>query len=622
MSERLPIKDRLAKVLPILRWLPEYKGEWLRADLMAGMTLAAFTVPEAMAYAGLAGLPPQAGLYAAITAPLVYTVLGTSRQLAVGPTSAVSVLVASGLQLVGAESTGQYIAMASMTAILMGCFALLAYLLRLGFVVNFISESVLVGFSSGAALYIASTQVGKLFGIPGGEGEFFERIVHLARHLEDSNPWAIGMGLGGILLLLAGEHLARRVPWALILVFGSITVMTASDLGARGIHVVGEIPVGLPTPVFPHLAPSVIRSLLPTAFAAFVLAYIEGMSMARSYASGHRYRVDTNQELLALGFACLGAGVTRGYPVAGSFSRTALSDAAGSRTPLAGGFSALWVVLVLEFLTGFFARMPEPVLASVVIVAVRGLFKLDSLRCLHRLRRREFWTATAALTGVLFLGILAGVLVGVLLSLLLVIWRASQARMSILGRVPGRLQFSDIRDNPENITIPGLCILRFDEGIFYANAQSLREQVLKLVDHCSLPVRTVVVDLELTSDLDIPGVEMLEELHKDLQDRGIRLRLSRLQPSTRDLLDKSGVTETIGPQNIHSRTIGAVSSYLNEEATHLQENYDILPDLVKRMEAMVAGRADHTDGEDQDRLKAVGQKIGEIMDILKARSRS
>jgi SulP family sulfate permease len=236
------------------------------------------------------------------------------------------------------------------------------------------------------------------------------------------------------------------------------------------------------------------------------------------------------------------------------------------------------------------------------------------------LRRQEFWTAMAALLGVLVFGILSGVLVGVVLSLLLVVGRASQARFSILGRVPGRLQFADLRENPENITVPGLCIIRFDEGVFYANAESLRDKIVETVGSSNPPIRSVVLDLEMTSDLDIPGAEMLGVVQEELGASGVRLRLSRLQPETRDLLDRSGVAEKIGAENIHLRTIGAVASYLNEEGTHLQEAHDILPDLVKRVQDMVRGRAAHLEGEDQTRLKAVGLKIKEILEILKSRS--
>lgn len=611
---------RLLRGLPIFGWLREYNAESLRNDILAGMTLAAFTIPEAMAYAGLAGLPPHAGLYASITAPILYVIFGTSRQLAVGPTSAVSVLVASGLASLIVESLDHYYALAAMTAVLMGCMAFAARALKLGFLVNFISHSVLVGFSCGAALYIGSTQLGKLFGIGGAHGQFFERILHIFQHIGEANPWALLTGVGGILVILLGEHWFPRLPWALLVVVAAIAGANSVDMAGRGVHLVGSVPAGLPSVVLPALTLSEVRDLLTVAFAAFVLAYIEGMSMARSYASKHKYRVDADQELLALGFASVGAGLTQAYPIAGSFSRTALNDESGARTPLAGGFSAMLVACVLVFVAGLFSMLPEPILASVVLVAVRGLFKVKSLQSLYHLRRQEFWTAAAALLGVLVFGVLSGVLVGVVLSLLLVIGRASQARLSILGRVPGRLQFADLRQNPENITIPGLCIIRFDECVFYANAEPLRDKILEIVRSYNPPVHSVVLDLEMTSDLDIAGAEMLGAVQDELAAAGVRLRLSRLQPETRELLDRSGITEKIGAENIHLRTIGAVASYLNEEGTHLQEAHDILPDLVKRVQDMVRGRAAHLEGEDQTRLKAVGAKIKEILEILKSRS--
>lgn len=610
---------RVTDRLPILNWLQSYNKEWLRCDFMAGMTLAAFTIPEAMAYAGLAGLPPHAGLYASITAPLLYMIFGSSRQLAVGPTSAVSVLVASGLAALIIESQAHYYALASMTAVLMGAMAFIARGLKLGFLVNFISDSVLVGFSSGAALVIVSTQVGKLFGISGAHGQFFERILYLLLHLGETNPWALFTGVVGILTMVLGEHRFPRLPWTLLVVAAAIVVATVGDLANHGVQLIGAVPAGLPGVVLPALTLAETRDLLAVAFAAFVLAYIEGMSMARSYASKNKYRVDADQELIALGFACVGAGMTQGYPVAGSFSRTALNDASGARTPLAGGFSAVLVACVLIFTADLFTRLPEPILASVVLVAVRGLFRLKALQCLHDLRRREFWTAMAALLGVLVFGILSGVLVGVVLSLLLVIARASQARFSILGRVPGRLQFADLRDNPENITIPGLSIIRLDECVFYANAESLRDRIVETVKSGNPPIHSVVLDLEMTSDLDIPGAEMLGALHEELGAGGVRLRLSRLQPEARDLLDRSGITERVGAENIHLRTIGAVAAYLNDEGTHLQEAHDILPDLVKRVQDMVRGREEHLEGEDQARLKAVGMKIKEILEILRTR---
>jgi sulfate permease, SulP family len=610
-------KKRFFSRLPIIECLKGYRQEWLRADLAAGVTVAAFTIPEAMAYAGLAGLPPHAGLYASIAAPLLYCCFGTSRQLAVGPTSAVSILVASGLGVLALASPEQYAAFAALTALLVGLFSFAAYLLRLGFLVNFISESVLVGFSSGAALYIASTQLPKLFGLTGAHGEFLERLLFIGQHLTDTNLWAVGTGLAGIVLIFWGEHRFPRLPWALLMVLLSIAVAHPLDLATHGVHIVGDIPGGLPGFTLPTLTIEEVRLVVPIAFAAFVLAYIEGMSMARAYGSKHRYRVDANQELLALGIASVGAGLTHAYPVAGSFSRTALNDASGAKTQLSGGFSAALVALVVTFLPGLFSMLPEPTLAAVVLVAVRGLFKPQALRRLYRLRPVEFWVALAVLCGVLVLGILQGVLIGVVLSLLLVIGRASQTRITVLGRVPGRLQFTDLHENPENLSIPGLLILRIEECLFYANAESLRESIMVMVQESDPPVKSVVLDLEMTGELDIAGLEMLGELHRDLQDFGTNLHLSRLQEPARVLLDRSGLGAGIGLQNIHLRTLGAIAAYLNEIGVPFGESYDVLPDLILRVNEWVRARACNVDGEDHRALETIQLKLDEILRILK-----
>ncbi|MBI5251687.1 MAG: sulfate permease [Desulfomonile tiedjei] len=606
----------LRRYLPILNWMPTYERTWLRPDLLAGLTLAAFTIPEAIAYAELAGLPPQAGLYASIAPPLLYMLFGTSRQLVVGPTSAVSVLIASGLATLAIASPEHYAALAAATAIMVGLIALVSYALRLGFLVNFISESVLVGFSTGAALYIASTQLGKMFGIAGSHGQFFERILHIARHLGDANLFALWLGLAGIIVLVVGEHFLRRLPWALIVVLGAIGVMSATDLVQRGVHIIGELPRGIPALSFPPIAFSDVPDLLRTAVGAFVLSYLEGMSMARAFAAKNKYRVDANQELLALGFASIGAGVTNAYPVAGSFSRSALNDSLGARTQLASGIGGILVALVVLFFTELFTNLPEPILASVVLVAVRGLFKVGALRRLYRLRRVEFWTAIGAMAGVLVLGILDGVVIGALLSLLLVIGRASQSRMSVLGKVPGQPQFTDIRQNPENTTIPGLCIIRADEGIFYANTESIRYEILNIVGSTTPTVKTVILDLEMTSDLDLSGVEMLEDLRKDLQESGVQLRLSRVQRSARVLLARVGISDKIGLDRFHPRTLFAVAAYLSEEGVKSAMSCDILPDMIRCVQDLVSARAEHVEAADRDKLETISYRLEMILESI------
>jgi SulP family sulfate permease len=614
--QKLPAVTRISRTLPIFQWLPAYQKESLRPDITAGLTLAAFTIPEAIAYAELAGLPATAGLYAAIAAPVLYMLFGTSRQLAIGPTAAVSVLVASGLGRLAISSPDHYAALAATTAVLVGVMALVSYGLRLGFLVNFISESVLVGFSTGAAVYIAATQLNKLFGVAGSHGHFLDRMLDLAHHIGATNVWALGLGIAGVAVLLAGERAFPRLPWALIVVLGSIGVMNFTDLGDRGVRVVGEIPSGFPLPALPPISLSILGDVLRTATGAFILACLDAMSMARMFGRKNNYRVDPNHELLALGVASLGAGLIRGYPVDGSFSRTALNDECGAKTQLANGISGLVLVLVVLFLTGLFTKLPEPILAAVVLVAVRGLFKVSALRRLFRLRPAEFWTAIAALGGVLVLGILDGVIIGALLSLLLVIARASESRISVLGKVPGQPQFTNVRDNPENIIIPGLLVIRVEEGIFYANAESIRDQIMGLMWDSNTPLETVILDLEMTSDLDLAGAEMLDELHSELGDLGVRLRLARLQRSARVLLARARISRKIGNNNIHPRTLFAVAAYLAEEGAAQRLGCDIVPDMIRCVQDLVLQRCELEIGSDREMLDDVCRQLDGILECL------
>lgn len=613
MDRQESFSNRLSNWLPIINWLPDYKKQWLSSDLIAGTTLAAFTIPEAIAYSDLAGMPPQAGLYACIAAPILYTLFGASRQLAVGPTSAVSILVAAALGGLTVHSPAQYAALAGMTAIMVGLIAVVAYLLKLGVLMNFISESVLVGFSSGAALYIASTQLGKFFGIHGGHGEFIERISHLIQHIGEANLWALALGILALAILMSGEHLVPRLPWTLIIVLGSIGLMNVIDPKAHGISIIGSIPSGLPDISLPTVSFADVRQVLRGAFAIFVLAYVEGMSMARTFASKHGYKVDPNEELLALGFSSIGAGFTQSYPVAGSLSRSALNDKAGAKTQLAGGFSALLIVLVVLFLTGIFSKLPEPVLAAVVLMAVRGLFKWKRLFKLFELSPAEFATALAAFIGVLGLGILDGVVIGALLSLLLVIWRTSQSNISLLGRVPGQAQFTSMHENPESMPVPGMIIMSADSSIFYANAESIKGRIMELVREGGKPIHAVVLDIALTGHLDLAGAEMLAELHQELGKMGISLRLSRVQESARKMLDRMGITAQIGEEHFHASPLLAVAEYLAEEGLSHRMTSDILPDMVRYVLNMVRERAGLVTGEEQIRLDEIRAKLEEVL---------
>jgi SulP family sulfate permease len=536
----------LARVFPILRWAPRYRVNWLRADVMAGITVAAFCIPESMAYAGLAGLPPQAGLYASLLAVFAYAVFGTSRQAAIGPTSALSILVATGLAGLSLGDPLRYAHMAALLAMLVGAIAVVARILRLGFLVNFISESVLTGFSAGAAIYIATTQLGKLFGIEGAKGEFIERIVYIVQHLGTTNPWSLGLGLAVIAVLLAAERLAPRVPWALVVVAASILLMVFTRLGGHGIRITGEIPAGLPPLRLPSFALEDVKALLPTAFAVFLLSYVEGMGVVRTFAAKHKYPADANQELLALGAANLVCGAGSALPVGCSMSRSAVNDQAGAKTPLAGAISGLLLGVIVIFFTGAFTNLPEPVLAAVVIIAVKGLVDIPALRRLWRISRTEFWVALAALAGVLGLGMLEGVMIGTVLSLLLLVWRASNPSTVQLGRIPGTSYFSDLARHPDNRVEPGVLVFRANAGLFYANVAKVKADLMEAVARQRVAVDLVVFDLSSSPYVDIAATAMLEECHDELAARGITLRVSNMDGYVRDVMRRAGLEARFG----------------------------------------------------------------------------
>lgn len=536
----------LARFLPILNWAPSYRRKWFGADLLAGVTVAAFCIPESMAYAGLAGLPPQAGLYASLLAVFAYAVFGTSRQAAIGPTSALAILVATGLAGLSVKDPARYAELAALLAVLVGAMAIVARLLRLGFLVNFISESVLLGFSAGAAIYIATTQLGKLFGIEGSHGEFLDRILFIVSHLGETNIWALGLGLAGIVFLLITEKLAPRIPWALVIVAVSILLITFSGLGGVGIQITGKIPDGLPPLRIPTFSMADVQALLPTAFAVFLLSYVEGMGVVRTFAAKHKYASDANQELLALGAANFVCGIGSALPVGCSMSRSAVNDQSGAKTPLAGAISGILLAVIVLFFTGLFTNLPEPILAAVVVIAVKGLIDIPGMLRLWRISPKEFWIALVAMAGVLLFGMLEGVLIGAVLSLLMLVWRASNPSTVQLGRIPGTEMYSDFARHPHNESVPGVMVFRANSGLFYANVPKVKEDLLMALTQQASPVKLVVFDLSSSPYVDVAAADMLADLREELAGRGITLRISNMTGEVRDLLRRSDLVKDFG----------------------------------------------------------------------------
>ncbi len=532
---------------PPARWISEYRAAWLASDIVAGVTLAAYAIPVSLAYAGLAGLPPQVGIYGYMLGGLGYALLGSSRQLAVGPTSAISLMIAGTVGAMAEGDVQRYAQIASLAAFTVAALSLFAWLLRLSVLVKLISDSILVGFKAGAGLTIALTQLPSLFGVKGGGHNFFDRAFLLVGQLGQTQYVVLIVGVVAILLIAMGERLLPGKPVALGVVVLAIIAATVMGLPALGVPITGEIPAGLPTLAGPALRVRDVEGIIPLAAGCLLLAYIEGVSAARTFAAKHGYPLDPRQELLGVGAANLAAALGHGYPVAGGLSQSAVNDKAGARSPLALVFASITLALCLLFLTGLLENLPKAVLAAVVLTAIYGLLDFPALMRMWRVSRLDFFAAAIALLGVLLLGILQGILLAALASVVLLLVRASRPNVAFLGRIPGTNNYSDTARHPENEPLSGAIAFRPEGSLIYVNTDSVLEAVLaRLRKPASPAIRLVVCDLSAAPFLDLAGSRMLHELHKELSGRGVTLRIVGARGAVRDLLRADGVEEKVG----------------------------------------------------------------------------
>ncbi len=549
-SSRSDVGGRTAwwfAVFPPAQWLPAYRAEWIRGDAIAGVTLAAYAIPVSLAYATLAGLPPHHGIFCYLLGGLFYALFGTSRQLAIGPTSAISLLVGTTVAGMAGDDPERWVAIAALTALVVAALSVVAWILRLSTLINFISETILLGFKAGAALVISMTQLPKLFGVKGGGENFFERLWTLGGQMGDTNFVVLGFGIAAIMLLLLGDKLFPGRPVALIVVVLSIVVMSLTTLDELGVKAVGELPRGLPELRMPSLRVRDVDGIVPLAAACFLLSYIESVSAARALAQKNNYEIDQRQELLALGAANFAAAFGQGYPVAGGLSQSAVNDKAGAKTPLALVIASITLALCLLFLTDLLRHLPSVVLAAVVLVAVRGLIDIGQLMRLRQVSRLEFRVAMVALVGVLLLGILKGVLLAVVASILMLLARVARPHVAFLGRIPGTRRFSDLERNLENETVPGLLLFRVEASLVYFNVEHVRQAVLQRLGAATEPIRLVVCDLSSSPYVDTAGARMLSALQRDLASLGVQFRLVEARAAVRDILRAEGLHERAGP---------------------------------------------------------------------------
>jgi high affinity sulfate transporter 1 len=540
-----------AKWIPAFRWIDGYTTKRFALDLVAGLSLAAFVIPESLAYASLAQLPPVTGLYCYLVAGIAYVLLGTSRQLAVGPTSALAIVIATSVVTLGGGDPSRAIAVASAVALMVGVICIAGRFVGLANAAYFISDPVLVGFKTGAALYIASTQLPKLFGLEGVTGNFFERVAHVAASLPATHVPSLLIGVAAIALFVGFERVFPGRPTTLIVVVAAVAVMTVFRFDQLGIKIVGVLPSGLPPVSLPDIHASDIAPLIPVALACFVLSYGETISVARSFAEKHGYEINPEQELIALGAANVATGMAHGFPVAGGMSQTAVNDMGGATSPLALIVTSGAIALTLLFFATFFHNLPEPVLGAIVLMAASHLVRIEDL---HRLRiesRAEFGAALLALAGVLLFGLLDGLLLAAVGSLVMLVAHASRPVVVVLGREPSTGQFVNRALNPGALATPGALVVRSTSAWLYFNSQHIRRRITAMIDSAPPGTRIVVLDFSTVLSIDITAVAILRALARSLKERGIAVEIAELRDEVAETLKVVGAEHDLDRIVVH-----------------------------------------------------------------------
>jgi len=540
----------VARFVPSFQWMRSYRRENLRDDLMAGLTTAIMLVPQGMAYAMLAGLDPIVGLYASLVPLALYSLLGTSRQLAVGPVAMVSLLVAQGIGPLAEGGTEAYLGYAVLLALMVGVMQLGMGLFRLGFLVNFLSHPVVSGFTSAAALIIGFSQLKHLLGVDIARSKNVFHILESA--VSQASEWHVAtlvISVTAIAALLLLKRFAPRFPRALaVVVLGTLAVV-GLGLSEGGVRIVGDVPAGLPAPSLPGVSADALTQLLPMALTISLVSFMESISVAKAFARRHRYEIDANQELVALGAANVAGSFFQAYPVTGGFSRTAVNDQAGAKTPLAGLVTAAIVGLALLFLTPLFYSLPKAVLAAIIMTAVFGLVDLHEVKHLWEVKRADLALLVLTFVATLGIGIEEGILVGVAASLAVFVVRTTRPHMAVLGRREDGTCRNVDRYGDATLT-PGVLAVRLDAQLYFGNVSFLREQLARLEREQTTPVSTVVLDASGMNQLDSSAETALETLFHEYEARGIQLVIAGAKGPVRDVMKRSGLWAKLGEDHL------------------------------------------------------------------------
>jgi len=565
-SDNNSLLHRLLGYFPILQWLPQYQFSWLRADIVAGLTVWAVMVPESMAYAGIAGVPPLVGLYTVPIPLIAYALFGTSRTMVVGPDSATALISMGTVGAIvashsGATQVAEFVAITSALALIVGVIFLVLGLARMGWVANFIPTPVMKGFIQGLVWVTIIGQVPKLFGVSGEHGNFFEQTFKIIPDLVNSNLVTTALGVGSIVLLFLIKRYVPKVPAALTVLIASIIVVSIFDLSAQGVAIVGKVEPGLPALAMPNFSMSQLELLIPGALAIVLLGYAETLGAAKAASAKSGGKIDANQELVALGPANVGTAFSGGFIVVGSLSKTSVSMGSGGKTQMASLVNALFVILTLMFLLPLFTNLPHAALAAIVIEAMLGLLDFSYLKKLWKQSRIELTVAMIAYIAVMVVGVLPGMGLGVALSILILIYRASSPHNAVLGRESGTNSFRDISIRPNLETVPGLLIFRFDSSLFFASATHFEDALQAQIMKADKAVHTVLVDAESINLIDSTATEMLMKLQAELTAKGITLGFARVRDPIKDKMQLSGFSDQVGAEHFYNTLNDGVEAF-------------------------------------------------------------
>lgn len=548
------------RTLPFSARLRAYRVDAARQDLVAALTVSALAVPASMAYAEVAGVSPINGLYALLLPAVVYALLGSSRQVSVGPEGSVSALVGAAVLGVAAAGSDHAAGIAAALALLIAAWFALARVLRLSWIADYLSRPVLVGYLHGVAVVLIVSQLPKLLGLDISAGDPLPELVEIAREIGDTSLATVAVGASSLAVLLLLRRTVPAFPAALAVLVASIVVSNLLDLGASGVALVGSVPSGLPALELPSVTVTEWLNLIPTAGALFAFIFADGILTARAFAGRGGEHVRAGQELVAFGAANAAAGVSQGFPVAASNSRTAVNAASGVRTQLSGVMAAAVVVVILLFLTGPIADVPKAVLAAAIVMAALGLVDFSQWRGLRQADPVEFAIAGVTTAGVIVSGVLQAVTLAIALSIVDVVRRSARPHDAVLGWVPRLGRYADVSVHPEARTTPGVVVYRLDDRLFFANAGYVKGRIREAINAAPPPVTHLVFDAEGLSGVDSAGLLALEELTGELRDGGIELSVARLKHPLRERLEEAGLTEHIGPERFHPTVRAAVAA--------------------------------------------------------------